>query len=140
MHRYLLVALAAAWMSSTGSAYAAEPAEPASAANVKALGRPFDYPDAAKRAHAKGRILLAFTVDAEGHAAHIEMKQQEGINLLADAARSNLAQVLFEKPADPNQTFMFSFVFEMQPCGKLSHFDVPKRAQISLCGSFKRVY
>jgi hypothetical protein len=48
---------------------------------------------------------------------------------------------LFDLPAAPvsatvgSEQYRMSVVFELEPCGRLEHFEVPKDARISVCGS-----
>jgi TonB family protein len=99
------------------------------------------YPDKAKRLRAEGRTLLAFNIDTRGRAAQIAIENTDGSKLLTDYAVEILNSTVFDlsvAPASPeleNQRYRLSFVFELTPCGRLQHFEVPKDAKISLCGS-----
>ena len=65
----------------------------------------------------------------------------EANKLLSDSAVAILKEFVFERPAAPASTvvgsmqYRMSVVFELEPCGGLQHFDVPKDARISVCGS-----
>jgi TonB family protein len=98
------------------------------------------YPDQAKRMNAQGRILLGFEIDNRGRAMQINIESAEANKILSDSAVSVLKAMKFELPAVPGSTatsqqYRLSVVFEMTPCGRLHHFDVPKDAQILFCGT-----
>jgi TonB family protein len=98
------------------------------------------YPDEAKRLNAQGRILLGFEINNHGRATHVSIESAEGNKILSDSAVSLLKAMKFERPAVPGPTGVpvqcrMSVVFELTPCGTLHHFDVPKNAQISVCGT-----
>jgi TonB family protein len=107
---------------------------------IKAQGT-FYYPDKAKRLNVQGRLLLGFKINDHGRAAEIKIDSAEGSQILADSAVTIVRSLVFERPAAPasavlgSQLYRMSFVFELTPCGRLQHFDVPKDAQISVCGS-----
>jgi TonB family protein len=99
------------------------------------------YPDKAKRLNAQGRFLLAFRINDHGRAAEIKIESAEGSEILSDSAVTIVKNLVFELPAAPasavlgSEQFRMSVVFELEPCGGLKHFDVPKDARISVCGS-----
>jgi TonB family protein len=99
------------------------------------------YPDKAKRLNAQGRFLLAFRINDHGRAAEIKIESAEGSQLLSDSAVTIVKSLVFERPAAPasavldSQQYRMSVVFELEPCGGLQHFDVPKDARIAVCGS-----
>jgi len=99
------------------------------------------YPDKAKRLNAQGRFLLAFRINDHGRAAEIKIESAEGSEILSDSAVTIVKNLVFERPAAQasavlgSQQYRMSVVFELEPCGGLSHFDVPKDARISVCGS-----
>jgi TonB family protein len=119
---------------------AAESQLPPVLPKVKSRGTIY-YPDQAKRLNAQGRILLGFNIDDRGRAAEIKIESAEGIKILSDSAVTILKSLVFELPAAPvsaalgSEQYRMSVVFELAPCGKLQHFDVPKDARISVCGS-----
>ena len=108
---------------------------------VKSLGKGIYYPDQAKRLEAQGRILLGFEINDRGRATQISIESAEASKLLSDSAVAILKEFVFERPAAPASTvvgslqYRMSVVFELEPCGGLQHFDVPKDARISVCGS-----
>jgi TonB family protein len=99
------------------------------------------YPDKAKRLNAEGRFLLGFKINAHGRAAEIKMESAEGSEILSDSAVTIVKSLVFEVPAAPasavlgSAQYRMSVVFELTPCGRLEHFDVPKDARTSVCGS-----
>src|ERR1700732_974087 len=108
---------------------------------VKSLGRGIYYPDQAKRLEAQGRILLGFQINDRGRATRISVESAEASKILSDSAVAILKEMAFEQPAAPasavvgSEQYRLSVVFELEPCGGLQHFDVPKDARISVCGS-----
>jgi TonB family protein len=122
----------------------AESQSPPVMPKVTSHGKGNYYPDQAKRRNAQGRFLLGFTIDDRGRAAQINIEQTEGNKLLSDSAVALLKDMVFERPIAPDpaavsQRYRLSVVFEMAPCGRLQHFDVPKDAQMSVCGSIRRL-
>jgi Gram-negative bacterial TonB protein C-terminal len=114
---------------------AAESPSPLVLPKIKSQGT-FYYPDKAKLLNAQGRFLLVFKINDHGRAVEIKMESAEGSQLLADSAVTILKSSVFERPAAPgSQQYRKSFVFELAPCGKLEHFDVPKDARTSVCAS-----
>jgi TonB family protein len=120
---------------------AAEPQSPPVLPKVKSLGKGIYYPDQAKRLEAQGRILLAFEINVRGRATRINIESAEASKLLSDSAVAILKELVFELPAAPaaavvgSLQYRMSFVFELEPCGGMRHFDVPKDARIAVCGS-----
>jgi TonB family protein len=108
---------------------------------VKSPGKGIYYPERAKLLKAQGRILLGFQINDRGRAAEIKIESAEASKLLSDSAVAILQEMVFEQPAAPasaalgSQQYRMSIVFELEPCGGLQHFDVPKDARISVCGS-----
>jgi TonB family protein len=108
---------------------------------LKSLGKGIYYPDQAKRLEAQGRILLGFEINDRGRATQISIASAEASKLLSDSAVTILKELVFELPAAPASAvvgslqYRMSIVFELEPCGGLEHFDVPKDARISVCGS-----
>ena len=108
---------------------------------VKSLGKGIYYPDQAKRLEAQGRILLGFQINDRGRATRISIESAEASKILSDSAVAILKEFVFERPAAPasaaagSEQYRISVVFELEPCGGLQHFDVPKDARISVCGS-----
>ena len=114
---------------------AAEPQSQPALPKMKMRGGIY-YPDQAKRTRSQGRFLLEFAIDDRGKAAQINLERAEGDKILSDSAVALLKGAVFERPtAATSQRFRMSVVFELRPCGRLHHFDVPKDAQISVCGS-----
>jgi outer membrane biosynthesis protein TonB len=107
---------------------------------IKSQGS-FYYPDKAKLLNAQGRFLWGFKVNDRGRAAEIKIERAEGSQLLADSAVTILKSSVFERPAAPasavlgSPQYRMSFVFELAPCGRLEHFEVPEDARISVCAS-----
>jgi TonB family protein len=107
---------------------------------IKSMGTIY-YPDKAKRLNAQGRFLLAFRINDHGRAAEIKIESAEGSEILSDSAVTIVKNLVFERPAAPasavlgSEKHRMSVVFELEPCGRLQHFDVPKDARISVCGS-----
>ena len=105
------------------------------------MGGPAYYPDKAKLIGAEGRALLAFNISRAGRATHISVENSDGSKLLADFAVTILKGDVFdlsetaESAYSPNTRYRISFVFELAPCGRLQHYDVPKKAQTSVCAS-----
>jgi outer membrane biosynthesis protein TonB len=99
------------------------------------------YPDKAKRLMAEGRTLLAFNIDKRGRPAQVAIEDTDGSKLLTDYAVEILNSMVFDLSAAPasleleNQRYRLSFVFELTPCGRLQHFEVPMDARMSMCGS-----
>ena len=99
------------------------------------------YPDVAKRLGAEGRALLAFNIDGRGRPVLVAIESTDGSKLLTDYAVEILNSMVFDTIVTPasaglaNQRFRFSFVFELTPCGRLQHFEVPEDARMSMCGS-----
>ena len=99
------------------------------------------YPDKAKRLKAEGRTLLAFNIDKHGRPAQVAIENSDGSKLLTDYAVEILNSMVFDLPVAPasleleNQRYRLSFVFELTPCGRLQHFEVPLDARMSMCGS-----
>jgi len=116
----------------------AEPQSQPAMPRMKVLGSIY-YPDKAKLTSSQGRFLLEFAIDGRGHVAQINMESAEGDKILSDSAVALLKGLVFERPSVPgpamSQRYRMSIVFELKPCGRLHHFDVPKDAQISVCGS-----
>jgi TonB family protein len=113
----------------------AESQSPPMLPKIKSQGT-FYYPDKAKLLDAQGRFLLGFKINDHGRAAEIKIESAEGSQLLADSAVTILKSSVFERPAAPgSQQYRMSFVFELAPCGRLEHFDVPKDARTSICAS-----
>jgi TonB family protein len=108
---------------------------------VTSHGKGIYYPDQAKRLEAQGRILLGFQINDRGRATRISIESAEASKLLSDSAVTILKEMVFERPAAPasavvgSEQYRMSVVFELEPCGGLQHFDVPKDARISVCGS-----
>jgi TonB family protein len=108
---------------------------------IKSLRRSIYYPDRAKRLRAEGRTLLAFNIDSRGRPVQISIESTDGSKLLTDSAVEILSGTVFnsaEVPAPPglgSQRYRLSVVFELTPCGRLQHFEVPKDARVSVCGS-----
>jgi TonB family protein len=108
---------------------------------IKSPGKGIYYPDQAKRLEAQGRILLGFGINDRGRATRISIESAEASKLLSDSAVAILKELVFERPAAPasaalgSEQYRMSIVFELEPCGGLQHFDVPKDARISVCGS-----
>jgi TonB family protein len=108
---------------------------------VTSHGKGIYYPDQAKRLEAQGRILLGFQINDRGRATRISIESAEASKLLSDSAVTILKEMVFERPATPasavvgSEQYRMSIVFELEPCGGLQHFDVPKDARISVCGS-----
>jgi TonB family protein len=122
---------------------AAESQSPPVMPKVTSHGKGNYYPDQAKRQNAQGRFLLGFKIDDRGRAAQINIELAEGNKILSDSAVALLKGVVFERPTVPeptatSQRYRMSVVFELTPCGRLQHFDVPKDAQMSVCGSLVR--
>jgi len=119
---------------------AAESQSPPVLPKIKSKGAIY-YPDKAKRLNAEGRFLLGFKINDHGRAAEIKIESAEGSNILSDAAVTIVKSLVFEVPAAPASAaldsgqYRMSFVFELTPCGRLEHFDVPKDARTSVCGS-----
>jgi TonB family protein len=109
--------------------------------NVTSQGKGIYYPDQAKRLEAQGRVLLGFQINHRGRATRISIERAESSKLLSDSAVAILKELVFERPAAPasavvnSEQYRMSIVFELEPCGGLQHFDVPKDARISVCGS-----
>jgi TonB family protein len=102
---------------------------------IKAQGT-FYYPDQAKLQNAQGRFLLGFNITDHGRATEIKIRSAEGSQILSDSAVTILKSLVFERSAASNsQQYEISFVFELEPCGSLQHFDVPKDARFSVCAS-----
>jgi TonB family protein len=117
------------------SAFAEAPAFESQAPLPRILARGVvHYPEAAKRSRSQGRILLSFAIDA-GRAAQVVVETAEGGKILADAAVSLLKAMEFEQPTANSPQYRLSVVFELSPCGKIKHFDVPEDARVSVCGS-----
>ena len=120
---------------------AAESQSQAVMPKVKSLGKGIYYPDQAKRLEAQGRILLGFQINDRGRATRISIESAEASKILSDSAVAILKEFVFERPAAPasaavgSEQYRMSVVFELEPCGGLQHFDVPKDARISVCGS-----
>jgi TonB family protein len=105
---------------------------------LKSLGKGIYYPDQAKRLEVQGRILLGFRINDRGRAKQISIESAEASKLLSDSAVAILKELVFEQPAPAasgSEQYRMSVVFELEPCGGLQHFDVPKDARISVCGS-----
>jgi TonB family protein len=108
---------------------------------VKSFGKGIYYPDQAKRLEAQGRILLGFQINDRGRATRISIESEEANKILSNSAVAILQEFVFERPAAPasaalgSEQYRMSFVFELEPCGGLQHFDVSKDARISVCGS-----
>jgi TonB family protein len=119
----------------------AESQSPLALPKVKSLGKGIYYPDQAKRLEAQGRILLGFQINDRGRATRISIESVEASKILSDSAVAILKELVFERPAAPAsavvgaEQYRISIVFELEPCGGLQHFDVPKDARISVCGS-----
>jgi TonB family protein len=99
------------------------------------------YPDDAKRIGAQGRVLLEFGIDANGHATQVVIEKSDGDKMLANSAVKIVKGLVFDLSTVPDSEgrisaeYRLSFVFELTPCGKLQHFDVPKDSQIAVCGT-----
>jgi TonB family protein len=119
---------------------AAESQSPPVLPKVKSQGAIY-YPDKAKLLNAQGRFLLGFKINDHGRATEIKIERAEGSQLLSDSAVSILKSSVFERLAAPasavlaSQQYRMSFVFELAPCGRWQHFEVPEDARISVCGS-----
>jgi len=119
---------------------AAESQSPPVLPKIKGRGT-FYYPDKAKLLNAQGRFLLGFKINDHGRAADIKIESAEGRQILSDSAITILKSTVFERPVASvsavlgSQQYEMSFVFELAPCGKLEHFDVPKDARMSVCAS-----
>jgi TonB family protein len=99
------------------------------------------YPDDAKRMGAQGRVLLEFGIDDKGHPTQVVIQKSDGDKMLAKSAVKILNGLVFDLSTVPDSEgraghqYRLSFVFELTPCGKLQHFDVPKDCEISVCGT-----
>jgi TonB family protein len=120
---------------------AAESQSPPALPKVKSLGKGIYYPDQAKRLEAQGRVLLGFQINHRGRATSISLESAEASKLLLDSAVAILKELVFERRAATasavvgSEQYRMSIVFELEPCGGLQHFNVPKDARISVCGS-----
>jgi len=131
----LLVPVCMSHRTFADEAPAAEPQSPPVLPRIKSQGRIY-YPDKAKLLNAQGRFLLGFKINDHGRAADIKIESAEGSQILADSAVTILKSSVFERPAaSGSQQYRMSFVFELTPCGRLEHFDVPQDARSSVCAS-----
>jgi TonB family protein len=136
----LAIPLSASSLALTDEVPATESQSPPVLPKIKSQGG-FYYPDKAKLLNAQGRFLLGFKINDHGRAAGIKIESAEGSQILSDSAVTILKSMVFERPAAPasavvgSQQYRMSVVFELEPCGKLEHFDVSKDARISVCGS-----
>ncbi len=83
------------------------------------------YPPASLRLGETGRVILRFTVNADGHAVEpvsVNEDQPSGASpRLVVAAERYLGDLRFDTGERYKKVLVASFVFELAPCGALEH-------------------
>jgi outer membrane biosynthesis protein TonB len=83
------------------------------------------YPPASLRLDETGRVVLRFTVDADGKAIEpFGVDEEQSVSpseRLIAAARSYLKDSKFASRSPYTKSLTASFVFELAPCGTLRH-------------------
>ena len=85
------------------------------------------YPDASKRAHESGEVVVEFTVAANGAVQHITVNEQRSAPYprLFDAATKMLQGLKLAVGEKYKTSLSMSIVFEISPCGNVPHLAGP---------------
>jgi hypothetical protein len=85
------------------------------------------YPEASKRAHETGEVIVQFAVAGDGAVQHITVNEQRSAPYLRlfDAATKMLKGLKLAVGDEYKTSLSMSIVFEIAPCGNVSHSSGP---------------
>jgi Gram-negative bacterial TonB protein C-terminal len=93
------------------------------------------YPDASKRAHEQGRVVIKLQIGASGELEQpiqIDRERTDATARLAEAAQKILSGAKFDVGDTYKKNVTVSIVFELVPCGAVTH-DPTTDYRINLC-------
>jgi TonB family protein len=93
------------------------------------------YPDASRRAHEQGRVVVKLQIDASGarsHVIEVDHERTHAASRLEDAAVKILKGAQFETGDTYRKDVTASILFELEPCGAVTH-DPTADYRIALC-------
>lgn len=93
------------------------------------------YPDASKRAHEQGRVVVKLHIGPSGALdlpVQIDRERTEATPRLEEAAQKILSGTKFRTGENYKKNLTVSIVFELVPCGTVVHHPAPDY-RISLC-------
>ena len=85
------------------------------------------YPDASKRAHESGEVIVDFTIAADGIVQYIAVNEQRSVQLprLLKAATQIVQGLKMAIGEKCKTSLSMSIVFEIAPCGNVPHSPGP---------------